>query len=82
VQDLIRRNIGLNQEAIDEAGGTATAWVLSWGITQTSQLPDQWQAPDMVLAADVVYRQELFQPLLCCLDMLCRSCCTLLLMHN
>ena len=81
LQDLIRQNIGLNQQAIDEAGGTATAWELTWGVTQILQLPEQWRAPDVILAADVVYRQELFQPLLCCLDMLGMSSYRSLLMH-
>lgn len=42
-------------------------------MTQIAQLPEHWQVPDVVLAADVVYRQELFQPLLKALSMLSMS---------
>ena len=73
-QDLIRSNIRLNRHTIDSAGGTATAHELTWGATQNRQLPQRWRAPDVVLAADVVYRQELFQPLLEALEMLSKYC--------
>ena len=73
MQDLIRKNIRLNQRTIDLAGGSATAHELTWGMTQIAQLPKHWQVPDVVLAADVVYRQELFQPLLEALSMLSMS---------
>ena len=72
-QDLIRSNIKLNQQAMDSAGGAAIAHELTWGITQAQQLPQQWQAPDVVIAADVIYRQELFQPLLEALQMLSKG---------
>ena len=54
------------------AGGSAAAQELSWGVTPVSQLPQEWQAPDTILAADVVYRQDLFQPLLHSLEKLCK----------
>ncbi|CAL5219246.1 g1040 [Coccomyxa viridis] len=79
--DLIRSNIGLNQCTIDAAGGTAIAHELTWGVTQARQLPQQWQSPDVVVAADVVYRQELFQPLLSALVMLGGKDTVLLLAH-
>lgn len=70
VQGLIKQNIQLNEHIIAAAGGSASAHELTWGVTQLSQLPQQWQTPDVVVAADVVYRRELFQPLLHSLDML------------
>ena len=54
------------------AGGSAAAQELTWGVTPVSQLPEEWQATDAILAADVVYRQDLFQPLLHSLDKLCK----------
>ena len=45
------------------AGGSVDAAVLSWGDTDVLSL-GRWAHPDYVLAADVVYRQELFAPLL------------------
>ena len=72
-QDLIRKNIELNRHTTDSAGGAAIAHELTWGITQRRKLPQQWQAPDVVIAADVVYRQELFQPLLAALEMLSKG---------
>ena len=68
-QDLIRSNIELNKCTTDSAGGSALAHELTWGVTEAHQLPQQWQSPDVVVAADVVYRQELFQPLLSALEM-------------
>ena len=55
------------------------AFPLVWGETDCSTLPSEWQRPDFVLAADVVYHRELFSKLLDALDCLgagsCSSCC-------
>lgn len=72
LQELTRQNIRVNEQTIQVAGGSAAAQELSWGVTSVSQLPEEWQAPDTILAADVVYRQDLFQPLLHSLDKLCK----------
>ena len=63
-QALLRWNIALNGAAIAAGGGSAEAAVLSWGATDPRSLPGAWSAPELVIAADVVYARELFQPLL------------------
>ena len=63
-QALIQQNIALNAAAIAAGGGSAKAAVLAWGVTDPCSLPRAWPAPDLVIAADVVYHRELFQPLL------------------
>lgn len=63
-QALIQRNVALNATAIAAGGGSAAAAVLAWGVTDPSALPGAWSAPDLVIAADVVYHRELFHPLL------------------
>lgn len=35
-----------------------------WGITPLAELPQLWQQPDLVVAADVVYQPTLVAPLL------------------
>ncbi len=63
-QALICHNIALNAAAAAAAGGCAEAAVLAWGATDPRSLPGAWAAPDLVIAADVVYHRELFAPLL------------------
>ncbi len=63
-QALIRHNIALNAAAAGAAGGSAAAAVLAWGETDPAALGDPWAAPDLVVAADVVYHRDLFAPLL------------------
>ena len=63
-QALISRNVKLNATVIAAGGGSAEAVVLAWGVTDPCALPGAWSAPDLVIAADVVYHRELFQPLL------------------
>ena len=64
IQDIVRENIALNSAIIRAAGGSAAAAPLVWGVTRAAELVGGWHAPDVVVAADVVYRRELFQPLL------------------
>ena len=71
MQDIVRTNIEWNAKIIAAAGGSAHACELVWGITHAADLSPQWAAPDVVVAADVVYRRELFQPLLHALAELC-----------
>ena len=61
---MICRNIALNATVIAAGGGSAEAAVLAWGVTDPCSLPGAWSAPDLVVAADVVYHRELFVPLL------------------
>ncbi len=37
---------------------------LTWGVTSVETLGKDWACPDVVVAADVVYHRELFDPLL------------------
>ncbi len=64
LQNLVRDNIALNEDAIRAARGSAAACEFVWGQTEVSELPPEWRTPDLIVAADVVYRRELFQPLL------------------
>lgn len=64
VQDLVRENIALNAHTIAAGGGAAAAHAFVWGQSSLSDLEDRWHAPDLVVAADVIYHRELFQPLL------------------
>lgn len=64
VQDLVRENIALNQGLISGSGGAAAAQAFVWGETEVTELAPEWRTPDLIVAADVVYRRELFQPLL------------------
>ena len=38
---------------------------LTWGVTAVASLGQEWACPEFVVAADVVYHRELFNPLLC-----------------
>jgi hypothetical protein len=71
VQDIVRENIARNAGRIAAAGGAAAARELTWGVTRAAELDAKWAEPDLVVAADVVYRRELFQPLLRALADLC-----------
>ncbi|CAL8460637.1 g167 [Coccomyxa elongata] len=62
--DIVRDNIALNSKTIALAGGNAAAQAFVWGKTDAFELAPEWRTPDMIVAADVVYRRELFQPLL------------------
>ena len=64
LQDIVKENISLNSPTIRAAGGSAAAAPLVWGVTRAAELEGGWHAPDLVVAADVVYRRDLFQPLL------------------
>lgn len=66
MQSLLDQNILTNKAAISAGGGSAEAHELTWGVTTLDTLPKAWASPDLVVAADVVYRRELFQPLLTC----------------
>ena len=44
-------------------GGAAEVAELSWGATDVRQM-GAWATPDMVIAADVIYDRQLFDPLL------------------
>ena len=74
MQELLRSNAADNAEAIGRAGGCVDVTELTWG---QPELPHGWNAPDFVLAADLVYNRHLYEPLLKTLQQfgaLCRSC--------
>lgn len=52
-----------NAEAVSAGGGTAEVAELSWGATDVSQM-GAWAAPDLIIAADVIYDRDLFESLL------------------
>lgn len=52
-----------NLAVTSAGGGTAEVAELSWGATDVSQM-GSWAAPDLVIAADVIYDRDLFAPLL------------------
>ena len=64
LQELLRLNIEANRAAVQAGGGSVQETPLVWGQTQRGDLPEEWREPDLVVAADVVYRRELFEPLL------------------
>eukprot|EP00891_Asterochloris_glomerata_P000455 jgi/Astpho2/455/Aster-x0928 len=63
-QALLNTNISQNKPLIEAASGSAQAAVLSWGLTAPANLPDGFRQPDIIIAADVVYHREIFEPLL------------------
>ena len=74
LQELVEANISRNCDAICASGGQASFSELAWGVTDvdTLRLPSNL----LVIAADVVYHQELYKPLcstLARLGMSCRS---------
>lgn len=64
VMALLEQNIALNKSAVQVGGGTVQCCELIWGVTLVSSLGQGWACPDLVVAADVVYHRELFDPLL------------------
>ena len=60
----------LNKAAIAAGGGSVQCCELTWGVTSVSSLAQGWATPDLVVAADVVYHRELFDPLLSTLSSL------------
>lgn len=63
LQDITRSNIKSNSAVIAAGSGTAEVAELSWGATDVSQM-GSWATPDIVIAADVIYDRDLFNPLL------------------
>ena len=61
VQDLVESNIDKNNMAIAAAGGQASFAELAWGETAIDTL--QLSRTTLAIAADVIYHQELFEPL-------------------
>ena len=70
VQNLLEQNILLNEAAIAAGEGSVQCCELTWGVTSVTSLPQGWATPDLVVAADVVYHRELFDPLLSILTLL------------
>ena len=64
LQALLNTNIGQNNPLIKAGGGSAQAAVLSWGLTSPVDLPGGFRQPDIIIAADVVYHREIFEPLM------------------
>lgn len=64
VQDMLQNNIDLNQNIVFQNGGSAETFPLIWGQTSIEDLEEKWQKIDIILAADVIYHRELFEPLL------------------
>ncbi len=77
MQSLLEQNILLNKAAIAAGGGSVQCCELTWGVTSVSSLAQGWATPDLVVAADVVYHRELFDPLLSTLDSLGKTACLL-----
>lgn len=70
VLNLLEQNILLNKAAIAAGEGSVQCCELTWGVTSVTSLPQGWATPDLVVAADVVYHRELFDPLLSILTLL------------
>ncbi|KAK9819756.1 hypothetical protein WJX72_002004 [[Myrmecia] bisecta] len=78
---LMDANIARNASIIQAAGGSAQACELTWGQTSVSLLACGWDKPDLVVAADVIYHRELFEPLLSTLKSLGNLGTQILLAH-
>ena len=61
---MLRQNIAANELVIRHGGGSIVAFPLVWGETEMKNVEEAWRMPNIVLAADVVYHRELFEPLL------------------
>jgi hypothetical protein len=77
VQSLLEQNMLLNEAAISAGGGSVQCCELTWGVTSVTSLAQGWATPDLVVAADVVYHRELFDPLLSSLSSLGKTACLL-----
>ena len=64
LQEMLRRNAANNHSLVCVAGGSVQCCPYVWGTTPVTDLPQLWQRPQLVIAADVVYHTELVQPLL------------------
>ena len=82
-QGLLADNVAANAEAVAAGGGRAVAAPLRWGCAaHAAALQPPGSAPyDVLHAADVVYRRELFAPLLASLRSLAAPRTRLLLAH-
>lgn len=60
---LLSQNISYNEHLFVEGGGKAKAVPLDWTTNEARGM----QKPDFIVAADVIYRRELMEPLLSCL---------------
>ena len=67
----------LNEAAIAAGGGSVQCCELTWGVTSVNSLAQGWATPDLVVAADVVYHRDLFDPLLSTLSSLGKTACLL-----
>ena len=83
MQGLLAENVAANAEAVAAGGGRAVAAPLRWGCAaHAAALQPPGGAPyDVLLAADVVYRRELFAPLLASRRALAAPRTQLLLAH-
>jgi hypothetical protein len=83
LQGLLAENVAANAAAVASAGGRASAAPLRWGdAAAAAALSPPAHAPwDVLLAADVVYRRELFAPLLATLRALAGPETVLVLAH-
>ena len=68
LQEMLHCNIRQNETVFEESGGSATAFPFVWGQTKAEDLKEAWQRSDIILAADVIYHRELFDPLLIALS--------------
>ena len=68
LQEMLHGNIRQNETVFEESGGFATAFPFVWGQTKVENLEEAWQRLDIILAADVIYHRELFDPLLSALS--------------
>ena len=82
-QGLLADNVAANVAAVAAGGGRAVAAPLRWGCAAhaAALLPPGGAPYDVLLAADVVYRRELFAPLLATLRALASPRTALLLAH-
>lgn len=61
--NLLSQNVRYNEHLFAERGGKAKALPLDWTTNDVMGM----QKPDIIVAADVIYRRELMEPLLSCL---------------
>eukprot|EP01023_Acetabularia_acetabulum_P013350 TRINITY_DN16417_c0_g1_i1.p1 TRINITY_DN16417_c0_g1~~TRINITY_DN16417_c0_g1_i1.p1 ORF type:complete len:264 (-),score=36.07 TRINITY_DN16417_c0_g1_i1:126-917(-) len=63
VVPMLTQTIQLNQQCLQRNQGSARAQTCTWGETHIQDFGD-WSSSDLIIAADVVYHAELFDPLL------------------